>query len=101
MKSIKLSEGVLWDGRAASELHLDPLEKDMAIHSNLFSWEIPWTEEPDGLHSIGSQELDRTKRLNQQHHLRCSGVRVCPRLVQNEVTRADCVSSCEATLQRA
>ena len=82
-------------------MHLDPLEKEMAIHSSLLSWEIPWAEEPDGLHSMGSQELDRTKRLNQQHHLRCSGVRVCPRLVQNEVTRADRMSSCEATLRSA
>ena len=101
VKSIKLSEVVLWCGRAASEMRLDPLEKEMAIHSSLLSWEIPWTEEPDGLHSMGSQELDTTKQLNHHHHLRCSDVRVCPRLVQNEVTRADCVSSCETILQRA
>ena len=29
----------------------DPLEKEMATHSNILAWEIPWTEEPDGLHS--------------------------------------------------
>ena len=33
----------------------DPLEKEMAIHSNNLAWEIPWTEEPDGLQSMGSQ----------------------------------------------
>ena len=32
--------------------HEDPLEKDMAIHSSIFAWRIPWTEEPGGLHSM-------------------------------------------------
>ena len=31
----------------------DPLEKEMATHSNIFAWEIPWTEEPGGLQSMG------------------------------------------------
>ena len=38
----------------------DPLEKEMAIHSSILAWEIPWTEEPGGLQSMGSQELDTT-----------------------------------------
>ena len=29
----------------------DPLEKEMTIRSNIFAWKIPWTEEPDRLHS--------------------------------------------------
>ena len=33
----------------------DPLEKEMATHSSVLVWEIPWTEEPGGLQSIGSQ----------------------------------------------
>ena len=33
----------------------DPLEKEMAPHSSTFGWEIPRTEEPGGLQSIGSQ----------------------------------------------
>ena len=33
----------------------DPLEKEMAIHSSILAWEIPWTEEPGGLQSVGSQ----------------------------------------------
>ena len=33
----------------------DPLEKEMATHSSLLAWEIPWTEEPGGLQSMGSQ----------------------------------------------
>ena len=38
----------------------DPLEKRMATHSSILAWEIPWTEEPGGLQSMGSQELDMT-----------------------------------------
>ena len=33
----------------------DPLEKEMAAHSSTLAWEIPWTEEPGGLQSMGSQ----------------------------------------------
>ena len=33
----------------------DPLEKEMATHSGILAWKIPWTEEPDGLQSIESQ----------------------------------------------
>ena len=34
----------------------DPLEKEMATHSSILAWEIPWTEESGGLQSIGSQK---------------------------------------------
>ena len=30
----------------------DPLEEEMAIHSNILAWEIPWMEDPDGLQSM-------------------------------------------------
>ena len=33
----------------------DPLEEEMATHSSILAWEIPWTEEPGGLQSVGSQ----------------------------------------------
>ena len=33
----------------------DPLEKEMATHSRILAWEIPWTEEPGGLQSMGLQ----------------------------------------------
>ena len=33
----------------------DPLEKETATHSSILAWEIPWTEEPSGLQSMGSQ----------------------------------------------
>ena len=35
----------------------DPLEKEMATHSSVLAWEIPWTEEPGGLYSMGSQRV--------------------------------------------
>ena len=35
----------------------DPLEKGMAIHSRIIAWRIPWTEEPGGLQSMGSQRV--------------------------------------------
>ena len=35
----------------------DTLEEDMAIHSSILAWRIPWTEEPGGLQSIGSQRV--------------------------------------------
>ena len=46
----------------------DPLEKEMAIHSSILAWKIPWTEEPGGLQSTGSQESDTTQQLNHYHH---------------------------------
>ena len=35
----------------------DPLKKEMAAHSSILAWEIPWTEDPDGLQSMGSQRI--------------------------------------------
>ena len=35
----------------------DPLEEEMAIHSSILTWGIPWTEEPGGLQSRGSQRV--------------------------------------------
>ena len=35
----------------------DPLEKAMATQSSILAWRIPWTEEPGGLQSVGSQRV--------------------------------------------
>ena len=35
----------------------DPLGKEMATHSSVLAWRIPWTEEPEGLQSMGSQRV--------------------------------------------
>ena len=39
----------------------DPLEKEMATHSRILAWRIPWTEEPGGLLPMGSQSRTRLK----------------------------------------
>ena len=38
----------------------DPLEKEMATHSSILAWKVPWTEELGELQTMGSQELDMT-----------------------------------------
>ena len=40
----------------------------MATHYNILAWEIPHTEEPGGIESMGFQESDMTERLNHHHH---------------------------------
>ena len=42
----------------------DPLEKEMATHFSILAWEITWTEEPNGLQSMGPQESDMIWQLN-------------------------------------
>ena len=39
----------------------DPLEKEMATHSSILAWRIPWTEEPGGLQSLSHKESDTTE----------------------------------------
>ena len=41
----------------------DPLKKGMATHSSILAWEIPWTEQPGGLLSMGLQESGTTEQL--------------------------------------
>ena len=44
----------------------DPLEKEMATHSSILAWEIPWTEEPGGLQSKQSQRVGNSLASKQQ-----------------------------------
>ena len=44
----------------------DSLEKEMATHSNILAWKIPWTEEPGGLRSIGSQRVGQDWGTNKE-----------------------------------
>ena len=44
----------------------DPLEEGMTTHSNILAWEIPWTEEPGGLQSIGLQRVGQDLVTKQQ-----------------------------------
>ena len=39
-----------------------PLEKGMATHSSILAWRSPWTEEPDGLQSMGSHRVNTTEK---------------------------------------
>ena len=43
----------------------DPLEREMATHSNILAWETPWTEEPGGLQSLRSQRAGHNKLSKQ------------------------------------
>ena len=45
----------------------NPLEKEMATHSSILAWRIPWTEGPDGLRPVGLQELDTTEQHTHTH----------------------------------
>ena len=46
----------------------DPLEKEMATHSGVLAWKIPWTEEPGQLQSMGSQRVGHNLATKQQQH---------------------------------
>ena len=45
----------------------DPLEKEMVTHSSILAWEIPWTEEPGGLQSLGSHRVGHDRSDLAQH----------------------------------
>ena len=67
---------IRWETWVQSLGREDPLENEMAIHSSIIAWKIPWTEEPGRLQSMGSQRvghnwvtslsLSRTKLINGQ-----------------------------------
>ena len=45
----------------------DSLEKEMAIHSSILAWKIPWTEDPGGLQSMGLQRVGHDRATNTKH----------------------------------
>ena len=47
----------MWETQVRSLGWEDPLEKEMAIHSSILAWKIPWTGKPDNLQSMGSQRV--------------------------------------------
>ena len=51
----------IWESQVQSLGQEDPLEKEMATHSSILAWRIPWTEEPGGLQSMGSHRADTTE----------------------------------------
>ena len=54
----------MWEIQVLSLGWEDPLEKEMAIHSNTIAWKIPWTEEPGSHSPWGRKESDTTERLH-------------------------------------
>ena len=48
---------IMWETPVLSLSQEDPLEKEMTTHSSIPAWKIPWTEEPGGLQSMGSQRV--------------------------------------------
>ena len=52
-----MSLPAVWETQVPSLGWEDPLEKGMATHSSILAWRIPWTEEPGGLQSMGSQRV--------------------------------------------
>ena len=55
MAQILKSLPTRWETPVRSLGWENPLEKEMATHSSILAWRIPWTEGPDGLWSMGSQ----------------------------------------------
>ena len=53
----------------------NPLEKEMATHSSILAWEIPWTEKPGRLQSMGSQRV-RHNLATKQHGVSSSHVQM-------------------------
>ena len=53
-----------WETRVQSLGQEDPLEQEMGIHSNILAWRIPWTEEPGGRQSTGSQKVKHDNVTN-------------------------------------
>ena len=53
----------MWETWVLSLGQKDPLKKEMATHSSILAWRIPWTEEPDRLQSMGCKESDTIEWL--------------------------------------
>ena len=47
----------MWETQVRSLGQKNPLEKEMATHSSILAWRIPWTEDPGGLQTMGSQRV--------------------------------------------
>ena len=62
----------MWETWVRSLGREDPLEKEMATHSSILAWRIPWTEELGGLQSTGRKESDMTEQLHFHFHFQFS-----------------------------
>ena len=59
----------------------DPLEKEMATHSSIPAWKIPWTEEPGGLQSMGSHRVEYDRATHTQTDRKASQVNESEKLM--------------------
>ena len=59
-----------------------PLEEGMAIHSSIFTWRIPWTKEPGGLLSIGSDMTEVTEHTHTHIGFLSQGHEICSQPLQ-------------------
>ena len=66
----------------------DPLKKEMATHSCLLAWEIPWTEEPGGLQSTGSKK-SQTQLRDSTHTQGLLGQNVCGREADGDAQKIE------------
>ena len=58
----------MWATQVRSLGWEDPLGKGMATHSSILAWRIPWTEEPGGLQSMGSQRIGHDLPTEKEQH---------------------------------
>ena len=59
----------MWETWVRSLGREDPLEKEMATHSSILAWEIPWTEETGKLQSMGSQRVGHDLATKPQQYV--------------------------------
>ena len=97
----------MWETWVRSLGQEDPLEKEMATHSSILAWRIPWTEEPGGLQSTGSQRVGHdwatSLHFSNYHKLRetkegdvtkCHGGSWIGSGNRNDVSRKGCAVLC-------
>ena len=62
VKNLPANAGDIRDSLGVRSLgHEDPLEENVATHSSILAWRIPWTEEPGQLQSVGSQRVGHNR----------------------------------------
>ena len=64
----------------------NPLEREMATHSNILAWKFPWTEEPGRLQSMGLKRVGHNWVTEQAHHILVTQLPVMVTVLQNHDT---------------
>ena len=62
----------MWEIQVQSLGQEDPLEEEIATHSNILAWRIPWMEEPGRLQSMGSQRVVHDRVASTNTRLKCA-----------------------------